>query len=180
MNFRQALIDLDAVEASAGLISRREHPQGYFSLDAVRVETRHGYISLDPPLLEVGPGERVLIHGKPNSGRTSFFLAIALGLWGAGSGRIAIPPDADVAYLTQRPFVPSGSLRAALTSNVAAPSDDALRTALKRVGLDHLAGALDTIGRWDRDLGLGEQERVYARLLLAQPKWLICDEVWTH
>ena len=65
------------------------------------------------------PGERVLILGKPSSGRTSFFLAIA-GLWSAGSGRIGVPPDAEVAYLTQRPFLPSGSLRAALTSNGAA------------------------------------------------------------
>ena len=33
------------------------------------------------------------------------------------------------------------------------------------------------IARWDRDLGLGEQERLgYARLLLTRPKWLICDE----
>ena len=48
---------------------------------------------------------------------------------------------------------------------------------LKRVGLDNLTGALDTVARWDRDLGLGEQERLcYARLLLARPKWLICDE----
>ena len=176
MNFRQALLDLDAVEAGAGLIERREDPQGRFTLDAVRVETRHGCIALDPPHLEVGPGERALILGRPGSGRTSFFLAIA-GLWSAGSGRIGVPPDAEVAYLTQRPFLPSGSLRAALTSNGAAHGDDELRAALKRVGLDDLAGALDTVARWDRDLGLGEQERLrYARLLLARPKWLICDE----
>ena len=116
MNFRQALLDLDAVEAGAGLIERREDPQGRFTLDAVRVETRHGCIALDPPRLEVGPGERALILGRPASGRTSFFLAIA-GLWSAGSGRIGVPPDAEVAYLTQRPFLPSGSLRAVLTSN---------------------------------------------------------------
>jgi putative ATP-binding cassette transporter len=176
MNFRQALLDLDAVEARAGLIERSEDPQGRLRLDAVRVETRHGCLSLDTPLLEVGPGERVLIHGKRNSGRTSFFLAIA-GLWSAGSGRIGVPPDAEVAYLTQRPFVPAGSLRAALTSDGAANGDEALRAALKRVGLDELAGALDTVARWDRDLGAGDQERFsYARLLLARPKWLICDE----
>ena len=46
-----------------------------------------------------------------------------------------------------------------------------------RVGLDELADALDTTARWDLELGLGEQERLrYARLLLARPKWLICDE----
>ena len=114
MNFRQALLDLDAVEAGAGVIERREDPEGRFTLDAVRVETRHGRIALDPPHLEVGPGERVLILGKRASGRTSFFLAIA-GLWSAGSGRIGMPAEREVAYLTQRPFLPSGPLRAVLT-----------------------------------------------------------------
>ena len=176
MNFRQALLGLDAIEAGAGRIERGEDPEGRFTLEAVRVETRHGCIALRPPRLEVGPGERALILGKRGSGRTSFFLAIA-GLWSAGSGRIGVPPDADVAYLTQRPFLPSGSVRAALTSNGTPHSDDELRGALDRVGLGELAGALDTVARWDRELGLGEQERLrYARLLLARPKWLICDE----
>ena len=176
MNFRQALLELDAVEAGAGLIERSEDPQGRFRLDAVRVETGHGSTSLDPPVLEVAPGERVLIHGKPSSGRTSFFLAIA-GLWGAGSGRISVPPVAEVAYQTQRPFLPSGTLRAALVAGGSAHGDEALRAALGRVGLDNLAGSLDTAARWDRELGLGEQERLsYARLLLERPKWLICDE----
>ena len=176
MNFRQALLDLDAVEAGAGLIERRADPQGGFRLDAVRVETRHGCIALDPPQLEVGPGERALILGGRSSGRTSFFLAIA-GLWSAGSGRIGVPPDAEVAYLTQRPFVAPGALRTVLTAGGTAPGDDEIGRALTRVGLDDLAGALDTVGRWDRDLGLGEQERLrFARLLLTRPKWLICDE----
>ena len=95
MNFRQALLDLDAVEAGAGLIERREGPPDRLTLEAIRVETRHGCISLDTPRLDVGAGERVLILGKPGSGRTSFFLAIA-GLWSAGSGRmpssISAPP----------------------------------------------------------------------------------------
>ena len=176
MNFRAALVDLDAAEAGAGLIERSVDPQERFILDAVRVATRHGSIALAQPRFEVGPGERALIHGRPSSGRTSFFLAIA-GLWRAGSGRIGMPPDADVAYWSQRPFLPAGSLRAALTDHGAAHADEDVRAALKRVGLEDLADGLDTVARWDRDLGLGEQERLrYARLLLARPKWLICDE----
>jgi putative ATP-binding cassette transporter len=176
MNFRQALLDLDAVEAGAGLIERREDADGRVVLDAVEVETRHGCIGLSPPLLEVGPGERALILGKRASGRTSFFLAIA-GLWSAGAGRIGLPPRPEVAYLTQRPFLPRRPLRAALASAGGAPDDDAMRAALARVGLDSLAGDLDATARWDRDLPLGEQEQlVYARLLLARPKWLVCDE----
>jgi putative ATP-binding cassette transporter len=176
MNFRQALLDLDAVEARAGLIERREGPEDRIVLEAVRVETRHGCISLDTPRLEVGPGERVLVLGKPTSGRTSFFLAIA-GLWTAGAGRIVVPPDGAVAYLTQRPFLPPGTLRAALTSNGLVRSDGELHAALRRCGLEVLTGSLHNVGRWDRDLGVGEQERlVYARLLLGRPRWLICDE----
>ncbi len=175
-NFRQALLDLDAVEARAGLIERSEDPEGRFTLDGVCVQTGHGSITLDPPLLAVGPGERALILGKPGSGRTSLFLAIA-GLWSAGSGRISVPPDGEVAYLTQRPFLLPGSLRQMLASNGNTPSDDELRAALQRVGLDDMAGNLDTVARWDRDLAIGQQERLsHARLLLARPKWLICDE----
>lgn len=176
MNFRQALLDLDGVEASAGLIERSEGPADSLVLDAVRVETRHGGVELNVPRLEVAPAERVLILGKPSSGRTSFFLAMA-GLWSAGSGRMEIPPDHDVAYLTQRPFLPGGTLRAALTADGNVFSDEELREGLRRVKLDGLADCLDTDARWDRDLGSGEQERLgYARLLLARPKWLICDE----
>lgn len=176
MNFRKALLELDAVEADAGLIERTEDPDGRLTLDAVRVETGHGGIALDAPRLDVGPGQRVLLLGKPGSGRSSFFLAIA-GLWNAGSGRITVPPDHEVAYLTQRPFLPAGPLRAVLRTNGTPHPEEALAAALVRSGLEGLVGRLDEIGRWDRDLGLGEQERlVYARLLLARPKWLICDE----
>lgn len=176
MNFRKALLDLDEVEAGAGLIERREDPEGRFALDGLKVETRHGCVSLDPARFEVGAGERALILGKPSSGRSSLFLAIA-GLWSAGSGRIAVPPAAEVAYLTQRPYLPSGRLRDTLAQGAAPPADEALHAALKRAGLDEMCGALDTVGRWDRDLGLGEQERLrFAQLLLARPKWLICDE----
>lgn len=181
MNFRQALLGLDAVEAGAGLITRAEDEAGGLTLDAVRVETAHGCTRLAVPRLAVGPGERVLLLGRPGSGRTSFFLAIA-GLWSAGSGRIGVPPDGRVAYLTQRPFLPAGPLRRALAPageiRAGAGQDDAtLRATLERVGLAHLGADLDAVARWDRDLGLGDQERLrYARLLLARPDWLICDE----
>jgi putative ATP-binding cassette transporter len=176
MNFRQALLDLDEVEAGAGLIERSETSGERIVLDQVKVETRHGCIETRPGTLEIAAGERLLILGKPGSGRTSFFLALA-GLWNAGCGRIALPAAAEVAYLTERPYLPSGTLRAVLSRNGDTPGDEELRAALKRVDLDSLAGNLEHSARWDRELGLGEQERLgYARLLLARPKWLICDE----
>ena len=177
MNFRQALLDLDAVEAGAGVIERREDPEGRFTLDAVRVETRHGCIALDPPHLEVGPGERVLILGKRASGRTSFFLAIA-GLWSAGSGRIGMPAEGEVAYLTQRPFLPPGPLRAVLTwggggvQRRGGPRGSGARRPRRAGGRP---GHHRPLGSSSSASGSRSGLR-YARLLLTRPKWLICDE----
>src|SRR5262249_39909537 len=78
-----------------------------------------------------------------------------------------------------RPFVPNGSLRGVLThaDDKVRHSDDELRTALKRVGLDHLTQSLDREERWDTELTGREQQRVaLARLLLYRPKWVISDE----
>jgi putative ATP-binding cassette transporter len=198
MNFRQALLELDATEEAVGRIERRQGADGRLVLDDLRVETRHGSLALATPRLELAPGERVLVLGAPGSGRTTFFLAIA-GLWSAGSGTIAVPPDAEVAYLTQRPCLPACPLREALllpgdlpsdetsdvaaeamkarAATVAAVSDATLNAALSRAGLERLVGRLDQSARWDQELGPGEQERlVYARLILAKPRWLVCDE----
>ena len=82
-------------------------------------------------------------------------------------------------YLGARPFVPAGSIREVLAYAAAngEPSGEAMAAALRRVGLERLVDQLDRSGRWDRDLTLGEQERLgYARLVLGRPKWLICDQ----
>jgi putative ATP-binding cassette transporter len=179
MSFREALLGLDAVETVDGVIAREESADDRLVLDGVNVCTRHGTVALSDDLVEVSPGERVLLLGQPGSGRTSFFLAIA-GLWGHGSGRIVIPPEAEIAYLTQRPFLPAGTLRDALAQAGAgsgATDDEGLRSALSRVGLDRLADALDRAGRWDLELATSDQERLgYARLILAKPRWLVSDE----
>jgi putative ATP-binding cassette transporter len=56
-------------------------------------------------------------------------------------------------------------------------SDADLRQALERCGLDHLIPKLDQVDRWDKELSLGEQERLaFARLLLHKPAWVFLDE----
>ncbi|MFT3973239.1 MAG: ABC transporter ATP-binding protein/permease [Amaricoccus sp.] len=176
MSFREALVGLDAADAAGGVIAREETEAGPLVLDAVRVRSRHGTVSLADDRVEVGAGERVLLLGQPGSGRTTFFLALA-GLWRNGEGRITMPPGAQVAYLTQRPLLPTGVLREALVPEGVTPDDAAIGTALARVGLGQLSGRLDQAGRWDVELGTGEQERLgYARLLLARPAWLVADE----
>jgi putative ATP-binding cassette transporter len=174
-DFRGALLDLDRAETER--LERRFHPHGRLALDDIVIRSGHGHLELSESHLEVAPGERVLVLGRPGTGKSTLFLSIA-GLWSRGSGRISLPPAEETMFLSQRPFVPTAALRAALTKADPPPGEAELRAALERVGLGHLAAALDQVERWDHELTIGEQERLaYARLLLARPRWVVCDEV---
>jgi putative ATP-binding cassette transporter len=82
-------------------------------------------------------------------------------------------------FMPQRPYLPLGTLRAAL-AYPASPkgfADPAMAAALERCALPHLVARLDEEERWDRVLSLGEQQRLaFARLLLHRPRWIFLDE----
>ena len=127
---------------------------------------------------EIRAGERVLIKGASGSGKSTLFRAIG-GLWPWGAGEIITPPAASMMFMPQRPYLPLGTLHAALSYPAAtdAFSDDEAREALRLVGLAHLAPNLAEEERWDRVLSLGEQQRMaFARLLLHKPAWIFMDE----
>lgn len=84
-----------------------------------------------------------------------------------------------MAFLPQHPYLPLGTLRNALSypSPPDAFSDTELRRALERCDLGSLVPKLDNTERWDKELSLGEQERLaFARLLLHKPGWVFLDE----
>jgi len=82
-------------------------------------------------------------------------------------------------FLPQRPYLPLGTLRAALAypAPPAAFEDAAMMAALERCGLEACSKRLDDEERWDRVLSLGEQQRLaFARTLLHRPRWIFLDE----
>lgn len=176
--FRQAAIDLDAVAAETRQIETGPHPKGWLSFEGVSIALNDGSILIEDATAEIQPGERVLIMGESGAGKSTLFRAIS-GLWPWGSGRIRIPKPEEMMFLPQRPYLPLGTLRAAI-SYPASPEtfDDAqVRGALERCGLGEFVEMLDRHERWDRSLSLGQQQRIaFARVLLHKPKWVFMDE----
>jgi putative ATP-binding cassette transporter len=123
-------------------------------------------------------GESVLLTGPSGSGKSTLFRAIA-GIWPFGEGRIAVPAGASIMLLPQRPYVPAGTLRAAIAYPALENTyeDAAIAAALHSARLPALADRLDEERLWTQTLSLGEQQRLaIARALLAQPDWLFLDE----
>ena len=126
----------------------------------------------------IRPGERILLTGPSGAGKSTLFRAIA-GIWPFGKGSIAIPAQADLMMLPQRPYFPVGSLMAAVAYPAEASAFDRaqLRDALVMVGLPKLASRLEEEAHWNRMLSLGEQQRLgLARALLLKPQYLFLDE----
>jgi putative ATP-binding cassette transporter len=176
--FRRAVAAADTSEAKDGRIAVLPAPDGNLTFDHVRVTLQAGEAAFDHEIETIRAGERVLIVGEHGAGKGMLFRAMA-GLWPWGEGTILVPPQEDVMFVSQKPYLPLGSLRAALAYPACATRwDDAkLMTALSRVGLADLAGQLDVVKRWDRELTLEQQERLsFARVVLHHPKWLLLDE----
>ncbi|MET0528894.1 MAG: ABC transporter ATP-binding protein/permease, partial [Microvirga sp.] len=176
--FRQAAIDLEEVTAENGRIDIQPHPKGWLSFERLSIALSDGSILIEDATAEIKPGERVLIMGESGAGKSTLFRAIST-LWPWGSGRIRIPPQEQMMFLPQRPYLPLGTLRAAL-SYPAAPNtfeDADIRSALERCGLGEFVDMLDKYERWDKTMSLGQQQRVaFARVILHKPRWVFMDE----
>jgi putative ATP-binding cassette transporter len=124
------------------------------------------------------PGESTLVTGPSGSGKSTLFRAIA-GIWPLGEGEIGKPRDASMMLLPQRPYIPVGTLRGALTypASEGAYPDEAIVEALETVRLGSFKSLLGEEAAWNQTMSLGEQQRVaIARALLTKPDWLFLDE----
>ena len=123
-------------------------------------------------------GPSTLITGPSGSGKSTLFRAIS-GIWPFGSGHIHVPGGRKVMLIPQKPYIPIGTLRAAVTYPGLDEhyADEAISDALRAVGLDQLCDKLDLDDNWAHRLSGGEQQRIsIARALLAKPDWLFLDE----
>ncbi len=175
-SFDQAIAE--AAESGDGGISIAPAPESAVKIERVDLNLPNGTPLLSDATTTIAAGERLLISGRSGSGKSTFIRAIA-GIWPYGAGKIVIPQLARMLFLPQRPYVPIGSLRNAVTfpAKGGTFADPEIIEALKACRLDDQAGRLDEEDHWDRRLSPGEQQRLaVARALLQKPDWLFLDE----
>ncbi len=178
---RETLRSLDSLHAAHGRIEFSDNHEGKLTLEEVETflpESMADCAFLEETKVELAPGDHVLVTGETAAGKTTFFLAMA-GLWSWGRGKISLPPRSDMMFLPQQPYLPPGLLCDAIAYPALSKdfSDEALRGALMRIGLEHLTDELTRHASWDRYLSLDEQQALsFARVLLHAPRWVLLDD----
>lgn len=171
-------IDAEMADPAAERIRIVRVPGETLRLIDVQVMLDDGRVVIADADVSVRQGERVLIEGGTGVGKSMLVRAIA-GLWPWGSGRIEIPGDRRLMVCPQKPYLPSGTLKAIATYPTApeAIPDVTVAAAFALCGLEQRVPELGAVERWEQNLSEGDQQRIaFARVLIARPDILIMDE----
>jgi len=176
--FKAAVDKVDKIDEATDIIKLTKHPEVKLAFDGVSVLLSDGRVVISDATVEIQPGDRVLIVGESGAGKSTLFRALA-GLWPWGSGTIRLPDPETMMFMPQRPYLPLGAMRAAITYPDPPDAFDTAEIAavVKRVGLAEFLPTLDSEARLDKNLSLGQQQLLaFARLLLHRPGWVFLDE----
>jgi putative ATP-binding cassette transporter len=178
--FEAAIVKAEAQGAGGegAAIDIVEKPVKDATIETLALNLPNGQPIVQASNLTLPAGQSTLVMGPSGSGKSTLFRALA-GIWPFGEGKVATPEGQRMLVLPQRPYLPQGSLRAALAypSEPDAFSDADIHAAMEKVKLGHLAERLDEVDLWGQRLSGGEQQRLaVARALLAKPDWLFLDE----
>ena len=171
---------MDETEKDLAISTLRVVPTAtpHLRLEDLRLDTPGGDPIIDTVSATVLPGERIAITGPSGAGKTVLLRAIA-GAWPFGGGRIHRPSDETMLFVPQWPYLPDGSLRAAVSypADSGAFPDHVIREVLGLLGLERLSGRLDDVAPWNQILSPHERQRLsVARVLLRSPDWLFLDK----
>ena len=142
------------------------------------VKTPQGKVlcsALSLPLLNLGSS--LLIRGPSGCGKSTLIKTIA-GIWPHAQGVIKEGEKDSSLFLSQRPYLPLGTLREAICYPGELLQDNSqIETYLKALDLGYLVESLDKVDNWSLMLSLGEQQRIaIIRALLIKPNMLFLDE----
>ena len=190
--------------AELRILTPKEEREGMrLELEGVTICAPDGTTLVKDLHMELGhKKDSVLITGPNGSGKSSLIRCLA-GLWPHAKGKITRPSHNKIFFLSQRPYLVSGSLRDQLlyphpsqkliagssrrdkdlakmaSKNSPFLRDRDLKDALAKVELGYLLERynLDSKVNWEETLSGGEKQRVaMARLLCHKPKYAVLDE----
>ena len=175
-----AFEDLDKLtsEKEGNVIVIEESDDGAVHLVGVSISQHNGKVMLAESDARIEMGDKVIVKGDSGTGKSTLIRAVA-GLWPWGTGQIRRPSKAKFAFMPQRPYIPLGTLRVALSypEDDTKLADDDIRAILDDCGLEHLYARLDDEDNWSSILSGGEQQRLaFARIMLKAPDIVIMDE----
>lgn len=173
LSFRQAMSENEECAPAIDVQNQGETLQVH-NLGLDLADGRHLLAGAE---MTVSPGERLMLSGRSGSGKSTLLRAMGR-LWPAGHGSIRMPAERYL-FLPQKPYLPIGSLREALSYPQSGDTYPQERYAqvLETCRLPHLVSRLDESNHWQRMLSPGEQQRLaFARALLYAPQWLYMDE----
>lgn len=162
--------------------AERFHVERFAAADVVEVNDMQINLPDGKPLLEnisftLHPGHNVLIKGVSGSGKSTLLRAIS-GIWPFVDGKIFLPSRDKLMFIPQKPYLPLGTLRAALNYPGNKPIDDTeLIYLMDLCQIGYLKDKLDLEADWSHVLSVGEQQRLaFVRAHIQQPQWLFLDE----
>lgn len=162
--------------------AERFHVERFAAADAVKVSSMQINLPDGKPLLEnisftLHPGHNVLIKGVSGSGKSTLLRAVS-GIWPFVDGKIFLPSRDKLMFIPQKPYLPLGTLRAALNYPGNKPIDDTeLIYLMDLCQIGYLKDKLDLEADWSHVLSVGEQQRLaFVRAHIQQPQWLFLDE----
>lgn len=162
--------------------AERFHVERFAAADVVEVNNMQINLPDGKPLLEkisfiLHPGHNILIKGVSGSGKSTLLRAIS-GIWPFVDGKIFLPERDKLMFIPQKPYLPLGTLRAALNYPGNKPIDDTeLIYLMDLCQIGYLKDKLDLEADWSHVLSVGEQQRLaFVRAHIQQPQWLFLDE----
>lgn len=168
------LASMDAVEQLATV--QIEQGSQQLGVKNMTVRTPANVILVEELTLVLPKASTLLIRGQSGVGKTTLLRAIA-GLWPYVDGNVVRPIGTQSLFLSQKTYLPLGTLRAALYYPASMQIGDQAAAILQQCHLGHLVARLDEEADWTQILSLGEQQRLaIGRVLVNSPQVVFLDE----
>ncbi len=177
-SFERAIAEAQLPGLAPKVSTDTQAARKHLDIEALDVRLPDGHEIIEGANLRLNANEPVVLTGRSGSGKSTLFRAIS-GIWPYGEGMITLPRDAKILLLPQRPYIPIGTLRAAISypSKPDSYEDGEIQGALRDAQLESFLAELDCEDYWQQRLSGGEQQRLsIARAILAKPDWLFLDE----